>query len=210
MDTSRTPHESGPAPTVALHACCGPCLIEPLDALRADGHRPVIVFANPNIAPADEYSRRFETLSDYARAQDVEVIELPYEPQRWLDAVADATDASARCRACYRLRLEMVAKWAAEHGVDGVATTLTVSPYQDAEALEAEAIDASRDAGVRYVGRDFRPLFSDATKRSRDLGMYRQNYCGCLPSRAEAQQQRDARKAQRKAVRSLPGDAATD
>jgi len=72
---------------------------------------------------------------------------------------------------------------------------LTVSPYQDAEAIAEEGARAAAQAGIAYLDRDFRDRYPEATRRSREEGMYRQNYCGCVLSDIEAQQQRSARKA---------------
>lgn len=183
-----------------LHACCGPCLLEPLDELAEAADEVVILYANPNIHPAEEYERRRDTLVAYARTAGVDVVELPYDPAAWLEAVGPLANAgAARCRACYRLRLGRAALYAAEHGFDAIATTLTVSPYQDAIAIREEGERAAADVGVAYIHRDFRERYPSATRRSRELGMYRQNYCGCVLSDVEARRDREARRAERAA-----------
>jgi predicted adenine nucleotide alpha hydrolase (AANH) superfamily ATPase len=187
---------------VALHACCGPCLLEPIDALRERGASLTVVYANSNIAPAEEYVRRRDTLLGYAAEQGIPVVELAYAPRSWGTAVADAPQRPERCRACYRLRLGETARWASENGFEAMATTLTVSPYQDAEGIRVEGEAAAKAAGIAYVGSDFRERYPEATRRSRELGMYRQNYCGCLASRDEAQAERGARRAARTAEKS--------
>ena len=207
-DTPRKPAR------LLLHACCGPCLIEPLDALASEADHVTIVFANPNIHPAEEYVRRRDTLQAYAADAGVDVVELPYAPETWIDAVSPLANAgAARCRACYRLRLGAVARYAAAEGFDAIATTLTVSPYQDAEAIRVEGEAAAAGVGIVYVHRDFRERYADATRRSRELGMYRQNYCGCAISEAEAATDRAARKAARvaeKAVRAAARERSSD
>ncbi|MGB4581812.1 MAG: epoxyqueuosine reductase QueH [Coriobacteriia bacterium] len=180
---------------VLLHACCGPCLLEPYDALAAE-HDVFVCYANPNIRPAEEYARRRDTLVEYAEAAGIDVRELPYEPEAWLAATEGLTRPE-RCHACYRLRIGMVAAEAARQGFDAVATTLTVSPYQDPAAIRAMGEEACAEAGVGFLATDFRDRYPDATRRSRELGMYRQNYCGCLPSMAEAEAERAARRAER-------------
>lgn len=183
---------------VVLHACCGPCLIEPLDALRADGFEPLVVYANPNIHPLGEYERRRDVLLEYARANGVETVEVPYDPVLWLEATSGLwREPAERCRACWRLRLTLVAGVAAERGMSAIATTLTVSPYQDAQALDAVAREVADEHGLAYVGRDFRDRYQSAVRRSKDLGMYRQRYCGCLLSEVEAAEAR-ARRARQK------------
>ncbi len=187
---------------LALHACCGPCLLEPYDALVREGARVTVVYCNPNIHPAEEYERRRDTLLAHARRFDLDVVELPYDPAAWLEEVGpSARDSKERCRACYRLRLRRVAIWAAENGFEVIATTLTVSPYQDSDAIADEGASAASEAGVAYVHRDYRARYPEATRRSRELGMYRQNYCGCLMSDVEARGQRERRKAQTAADR---------
>lgn len=192
---------------LALHACCGPCLIEPLDALRAEFGEPTVIYANSNIQPAEEYELRRSTLVSYADSVDVRVIEAAYDPERWMRVVgsAGADAGAARCHACYALRLSEAAAVAASEGCDALGTTLTVSPYQDADAIRAEGERACSSAGIRYVHRDFRPRYAEATRRSRQLGMYRQNYCGCLFSKAEAEADRERRRAERATRRQTSG-----
>ncbi|MCX8007047.1 MAG: epoxyqueuosine reductase QueH [Coriobacteriia bacterium] len=181
---------------VVLHSCCGPCLLEPLDALRADGHNITVVYANPNIHPVAEYLRRRDVLLGYAGDAGVEVIEAPYDPVAWLEATAGLWRSPAdRCRECWRVRLELAARAAQDRGADAIATTLTVSPYQDAASLDAVAREVAGRHGLAYVGRDFRDRYQEAVRRSKALGMYRQNYCGCLLSEVEAARARAARKA---------------
>lgn len=182
---------------VLLHACCGPCLLEPLDSLSEE-HEVEVAYANPNIVPREEYVLRRDTLLSYATQRDIRVRELPYAPQLWAVAVEGVVDdPSARCRACYGLRLTMVAEEAASQGFDAIASTLTVSPYQDHEGIREAGKAAASVAGVEYLDRDFRERYFEATRRSRELGMYRQNYCGCEPSKREAEEERQARRAKR-------------
>lgn len=185
-----------------LHACCGPCSLEPLRVLREQGFLPTIVYVNPNIQPHDEYMRRLETLRVWAAGENVEVVEGPYEAERWEREVARyGTNRLARCQACYRLRLEGAATLAAELGCAHMSTTLAVSPYQLFDACGGELGRICARAGLVAVWQDFRPLYPQATTRAKELGLYRQNYCGCRFSAAEAAlercQAREARTLQR-------------
>jgi predicted adenine nucleotide alpha hydrolase (AANH) superfamily ATPase len=176
-----------------LHACCGPCLLEPLDALSAD-HDVIVAYANPNIHPLGEYRRRRDTLASYAEGR-VEVLEVTYEPGLWLREVGLLADEpERRCAACYRLRLTMTAELAAEHGFDAIATTLTVSPYQDQQAIRDAGEAATAGSSIEYIDTDFRDRYRRAVDRSRELGMYRQRYCGCLASELEAEESRASKK----------------
>jgi epoxyqueuosine reductase len=186
-----------------LHACCGPCLLEPLDALLCEADSVTVAFANPNIHPAEEFERRRDTLLTYAEQVGVDVEVLPYDREAWDAQVAPLASAGPeRCRACYRLRLGIAARFAAEHGFDALTTTLSVSPYQQHDAIQEEGERAASEVGIAWLRRDYREQYRDSVVRSRELGMYRQNYCGCDFSRAEAAAQRDERKA-RKAAEKL-------
>ena len=186
-----------------LHACCGPCSLEPLRVLREQGFLPTIVYVNPNIQPHDEYVRRLETLHAWAAGENVEVVEGPYEAERWEREVARyGTNRLARCQACYRLRLEGAATLAAELGCTHMSTTLAVSPYQLFDACGAELGRICARAGLTAVWQDFRPLYPQATTRAKELGLYRQNYCGCRFSAAEAALER----CQAREVRTLQRD----
>lgn len=195
-DSATHPHR------LLLHACCGPCLLEPLDALAAEADSVTIAFANPNIHPAEEYVRRRDTLLRYAERAGVHVAELRYDRDAWEREVAPLASAGAeRCRACYRLRLTMSARYARDHGFDTLTTTLTVSPYQHHDAIRDEGRLAAAEAGIAWLDRDFRDRYAAATVRSRELGMYRQSYCGCVFSQTEAEEQRAERNARKAAER---------
>ena len=190
-----------------LHACCGPCSLEPVRLLRAEGFEPTILWTNPNIQPLSEHVRRLDTLrawaSDVAR---VDVIVAGDDRAAWERACAPAGfDRERRCRACYALRLEEACRVARERGFEHVSTTLAVSPYQLFDACGEILRAAAARHGLTPVWRDFRPLYRAATRESRELGMYRQNYCGCRFSAAEAaierHEARDARRAAKAAAR---------
>ena len=107
----------------------------------------------------------------------------------------------ARCRACYRLRFEEAAHYAREHGFAALGTTLSVSPYQYTRIIREELERACAREGIKACFADYRPFYDEATRRSREGGMYRQNYCGCRFSDAEAAAEREERRAARRAAR---------
>lgn len=107
----------------------------------------------------------------------------------------------ARCRACYRLRFEEAARYAREHGFAALGTTLSVSPYQYTRIIREELERACAREGIKACFADYRPFYDEATRRSREGGMYRQNYCGCRFSDAEAAAEREERRAARRAAR---------
>ena len=188
-----------------LHACCGPCSLEPVRLLREEGFEPTILWSNPNIQPIAEHELRLETLLAWARdVAHVDVIVAGDDRDAWERLVAPALfDRECRCRACYALRLAELARVARERGFEHVSTTLAVSPYQLFDVCSEQLVALAHANGLTPVVRDFRPHYPDATRISRELGMYRQNYCGCRFSAAEAaierHEARDARKAARAA-----------
>lgn len=182
-----------------LHACCGPCLLEPYDALSHAGDVQVL-YTNSNIQPLGEYERRRDTLLAYARERGIPVELGEYAPETWDEAVGGVEhQPGVRCRECFRLRLGEAARRAAETGCEAVATTLTVSPYQDHDAIREVGEEVCAAAGVVFLVTDYRDRYPDAVRRSRELGMYRQNYCGCRYSDEEAREEREARRARRAA-----------
>ena len=185
-----------------LHACCGPCSLESTRVLAEAGHELAIAFDNPNIHPQEEYGRRLATLRAFvAQPQGLEVFEGPYDPETWEREVGvHGTDRPARCRACYALRLERSAARAERLGYEALCTTLTISPYQLTQVILEELEAAATRHGLQPLCIDFRELYPETTRRSRALGMYRQNYCGCRFSIAEAAAQREAAKRQREAA----------
>lgn len=192
---------------LALHACCGPCSLEPLRLLREQGYSPTILWTNPNIQPVDEHELRLRTLLAWARdVAHVDVVIAGDDRDRWERMAAPhGFDRRARCRACYALRLDEACRVAAERGFKYVSTTLAVSPYQLFEDCGELLCAFASKYGLEPVWQDFRPLYPEATRESRELGMYRQNYCGCRFSAAEAaierHEARDERKRRKAAAR---------
>jgi predicted adenine nucleotide alpha hydrolase (AANH) superfamily ATPase len=190
-----------------LHACCGPCSLEPVRLLREEGFEPTICWTNPNIQPVAEHRLRLDTLRRWAdEIAGVDVIVAGDDREAWEQGVAPfGFDRAARCRACYALRLAESCRVASERGFSYVSTTLAVSPYQLFDVCSELLVSLALRRGLSPVVRDFRPRYPEATRISRELGMYRQNYCGCRFSAAEAaierHEARDARKAAKQARR---------
>ena len=188
-----------------LHACCGPCSLEPLRLLREEGFDPLICWTNPNIQPVEEHDLRLRTLLSWARdVAKVDVIVAADDRDAWERGVAPAGfDRVRRCRACYALRLAESCRVAREQGIEHISTTLAVSPYQLFDDCTELLVGLANAQGLTAVVRDFRPYYPKATQEAREFGLYRQNYCGCRFSAAEAaierHEARDARKAAKRA-----------
>lgn len=188
---------------VLLHACCGPCSIEPARLLLEQGHDITIAYLNSNIDDSHEYKKRLDTLLAWADNKGIEVVEGVYDPKQWNTLIAqhwhEGDDRALRCQACYRFRFDELAQMAAEGGYDAIGTTLSVSPYQYTQLIEEMLNQAAApypELAVLFT--DYRPYYPAATQRSRELEMYRQNFCGCHWSNAEAAEERAERARQRK------------
>jgi predicted adenine nucleotide alpha hydrolase (AANH) superfamily ATPase len=182
-----------------LHACCGPCSITPVLRLRDMGLEPTLFFYNPNIHPLTEYLRRREGLLNVAARLGAPVILPDAQPEAgpgataleaahpgpWLRHVAPLVgQADGRCRACYALRLEQTARAAETLGFARFSTTLLYSKYQKHEAITL-AGEAAATPEAAFFYEDFRPGWSRGITLSKEWGIYRQQYCGCILSEYE-------------------------
>ena len=167
-----------------LHICCAPCANQCIDSLRAEGLDVEGFFYNPNIHPFTEYRARRNCVREYCAQVSLPLHERDeYALRPFLRAVA--AEPEKRCAACYAFRFEATAAFAAEHGFEAFTSSLFISPYQNF-ALMQEAAQAAADRhGLRFLARDFRPLFRAGQARARELGLYMQKYCGCIYSEEE-------------------------
>lgn len=182
-------------PSLLLHSCCAPCSSYVLEYL-SEYFNITIFYYNPNISPEEEFFKRVNEqkrlISEIPLKHEVKFIEGTYEPNRFFElsrGLEDIPEGGARCFKCYRLRLEETAKLAKENCFDYFTTTLSISPHKNAQVLNAIGLDLSEKYGVNYLFSDFKKR--NGYKRSCELseiyGLYRQNYCGCIYSKAEAE-----------------------
>lgn len=179
---------------VLLHICCGPCAIMPLTRLQEAGYTVTGLFYNPNIQPAMEYLRRRDALSLVAARLDVEILYDVYDPLPHLRR--SVADPAGRCRPCWEERLAAAARKARELGCDAFSSTLLYSKYQDHDVLQALGQAQEQALGVSFYYRDFRLDWDAGVALSKDWGIYRQPYCGCVLSELD----RYARKLRRPPV----------
>lgn len=180
----------------------------PILRLREEGWVVTAFFYNPNIHPQEEWERRREAMRQAAEALQVPLIEEGEAPlpALWVKALGSILQEGERCRLCYRPRMERTAALTVEQGFDAFSTSLLYSVYQHHESIRAEAEEAALRHGASFVYRDFRPWWKDGIALSRELGLYRQKWCGCILSRKEALAQREAaalRRAEEKKERAV-------
>ena len=188
-----------------MHICCANCSLFPLRSLSTQQHDITGLWFNPNIHPEDEYTIRLEAVRELEAGNNIPMI---YLDGYGLDAFEAEIDRRglertrpSRCAACYGIRMNETARQCALGEFDAFTTSLLVSPYQSHELLISEAEAAAGLHGVKFHYEDFRPGWQEGQGISRERGYYRQYYCGCHYSRAE----RDDEKARRKAEKVAKG-----
>lgn len=178
-------------PWLMLHSCCGPCSTAVIERLM-DSYNIKIFFYNPNITDADEYEKR--------KAAQIEVIknitasgknrgavifeEGEYRPQCYLDKVKgleNEPEGGARCTVCFEMRLEECAAAASMENCDLFGTTLTVSPHKNYSLISLIGNRLAMKYNVDFLDMDFKKKdgFRRSVEMSKEMGIYRQNFCGC-------------------------------
>lgn len=171
-----------------LHICCAPCSTASVEAWRLRGAEIAGSFFNPNIHPLIEHQRRYETLLRYAGEIGLPLTGEPsYDVTAWIKSVAGNEEQGKRCRICISQRLLHTATLAAQQGFSSFSTTLLISPFQEHEMIMEEGLRAEGLTGVEFAYRDLRPEYRKSRDMSQAADLYRQNYCGCIYSEAEAE-----------------------
>jgi len=184
---------TGDREKLLLHCCCGPCAATVVQHFASAGKQVTGWYYNPNIYPPEEMRVRQQALQQASIALGMPLLPPGPEPDPADFLLAVAAEGGVRCRACYRLRLEAAARKAKEEGFPVFSTTLSISPYQDLEAIREIGEAAAAEHGVRFEFVDLREKHRESLARARSLGLYCQNYCGCLFSGLERSQRRAQR-----------------
>ena len=191
-----------------MHMCCAPCSCYTVKRLREEGFEPVGYFFNPNIHPWQEWRRRLKTAREFADKVGLELVaDNHYGLREFLSKVWNLIDEAdtiqfadgyhKRCGICYAWRLQETARYAAEHGFELWTSTLFYSRHQNHERMKKTAEHFANVFGVNFYYEDFRAGWQEGIDLSMELGLYRQNYCGCVFSEEE-RFSNDLRKARKK------------
>ena len=180
-------------PRLLLHCCCAPCSSYVLEYLSRF-FEITCLFYNPNISPAEEYEKRAEELrrliSEQPHKNPEIIIVEKYNPQDFFAAVKGyehIKEGGERCFRCYRLRLEMAAKYAKEYNFDYFCSTLSISPLKNARKLNDIGEELSEIYKISHLPNDFKKKggYKRSIELSAEYDLYRQNYCGCVFSKNE-------------------------
>ncbi len=176
-----------PKPRLLTHICCAPDAAYVIDLLM-DTHEVIGFFSNSNIHPGDEYLRRLEDARRVAAHLGIRLIEDDYDPSLWLKVthkLRHEPEKGRRCDVCYAFRMARTARTASALGFDGFATIMSLSPWKKAAALNRIGKMLGSRFGVEFLEADFKKKdgFRKSVVLSKELGLYRQDYCGCVYSR---------------------------
>ena len=184
-----------------LHSCCAPCSSYVLEYLR-QYFRITVFYYNPNISESEEYTRRVaeqkrliqEMNENSLESNKIDIIEGNFEPASYFTTIKgleQEKEGGARCEACFRLRLYETACVAAKEGFDYFTTTLTISPLKNAKLLNEIGIKAGNEMKVEFLPSDFKKKsgYQRSVELSKEHELYRQDYCGCIFSKMERNQQ---------------------
>lgn len=239
-------------PALLLHACCGPCSSYVIEYL-AKFFDITILYYNPNIYPEEEYFRRLNELKNLlprfpeAIKNNVKLVEQNYDQNEFYEAIkikeepelANEAEKGERCRRCYELRIKRAFNYACEHNFDYFCTTLSISPFKDAEKINKIGEDLCKNANnsvistgsitanennqvvevletttgesnsvistgsipgttanlqksPKWLPSDFKKKggFKRSLELSKEYGLYRQQYCGCVFSKTNTEKER--------------------
>ena len=167
-----------------LHTCCGPCSIYPMEVLKEKDIFVMGYYYRDNIHPFTECLRREETLREFSEKSGFNVIyQDGYNLEEFLRDMAFRE--KDRCRICYYKRLKQTALVAKKGKFDYFSSTLLYSKFQNHELITETGLSVAKEVGVKFHYQDFRDGWKRGIEISKEKGMYRQNYCGCIFSEKE-------------------------
>lgn len=191
-------------PSLLVHSCCAPCSSYVLEYLN-NYFNITVLYYNPNIFPEDEYLKRkneqirfinekffkSDHISDNQNTS-VKFMDCDYDNDVYNTSVKGfekEPEGGKRCEICFKLRLEKTAKLAKENNFDYFVTTLTISPLKNAELLNSIGEEYSKKYDIPYLLSDFKKKegYKRSIQLSKEYNLYRQNFCGCVYSKAEAE-----------------------
>ncbi len=175
---------------ILLHSCCAPCSSWVITSLTKY-FDITILYYNPNISPIEEYLKRKEEqiklINEINRIGKIEILDCDYDNdlyEKKIKGYETCPERGERCTICFKLRLEKTAQLAKEGNYDYFCTTLTVSPYKNANLLNKIGEELEKKYQIKWLHSDFKK--SDGYKKSIELSkkynLYRQDYCGCIYS----------------------------
>lgn len=164
---------------ILVHVCCGPCATSSILRLIESGWEPVLYFSNSNIFPQEEEEKRYENLLIVASHFHLKTIKGEYNHQEWLDwikGLEKEKEHGERCTKCFRYNLLQAYRMAKKEAIEYFCTTLTVSRFKNSSVIFSQGEDLEGFQKIDFKKKDG---FALSCKMAKEMGLYRQNYCGC-------------------------------
>lgn len=183
----------GRVPTLLLHSCCAPCSSYTLEYL-SNYFDITVYYYNPNISPKTEFDKRFgeqkRLIASLPAKHEIKLVEGDYNYSDFSEIAKgfeNAKEGGERCFRCYKLRLEKSAHLAKEQGFDYFCTTLSISPLKNSQKINEIGLEVAEKYGVKWLPSDFKKKegYKRSIELSREYNLYRQNFCGCVFSKKE-------------------------
>lgn len=180
-------------PGLLLHSCCAPCSSYVMEYL-SKYFQITIYYFNPNIFPPEEYEKRVREQENLIQKMNlpgnIKLLEGEYRPEEFFQmakGLEKEPEGGERCFLCYEMRLRKTAQEAARGGYDYFATTLSISPLKNAGKLNEIGEKVGKEWGVLWLPSDFKKKngYKRSVELSKEYHLYRQDYCGCVYSKAE-------------------------
>lgn len=174
-------------PSILLHSCCGPCSTEVISRLT-NYFDITIIYYNPNIEPYEEYLKRkneqIRFINEYKGVNKITFMDCDYANEDYEDAIKGLEkekEGGLRCHKCYELRLDKTARIAKENNFEYFGTTLTVSPYKNADYINEIGKSLEEKYNINFLYSDFKKEegYKKSIEYSKKYNLYRQDYCGC-------------------------------
>ncbi|MCX6799678.1 MAG: epoxyqueuosine reductase QueH [Candidatus Falkowbacteria bacterium] len=170
-------------PSLLLHTCCMSCGANVVKELT-ENFTVTLYFYNPNIFPLAEYQKRLDETIRIAKDCNYTLIIEPYDHESWKKLTKGHEldrEKGERCRICYHDRMKTTLEKANTQKFNYFSTTLTVSPHKDAKAIANIGLNLVKTNNVKFLDTDFKKNdgFKKAVQLSKELNLYRQEYCGC-------------------------------
>lgn len=189
----------GAKPRLLLHACCAPCSSYCLEYLNKY-FDVSLYFYNPNITDKEEFDKRYDELKRLVSmtCPQVQIICPEYNKSEFLDKVKgmeELPEGGDRCTVCYALRLKSTIEYAEANGYDYFCSTLSISPYKNAQKLNDIGTKLAKDKRVKHLPNDFKKKggYARSIELSKEYALYRQDYCGCEFSKRQREREIEQR-----------------
>jgi predicted adenine nucleotide alpha hydrolase (AANH) superfamily ATPase len=168
---------------ILLLVCCAPCATASIKRLEEQGYEVINYFYNPNIFPNEEHDRRYAEFQRLCAEKSYVALDMDYEYQKehrkWLafiKGLENEPEHGRRCVKCFEFRLKRVWEKMKELELKAFTSTLTISPHKDSEIIHSIGRGFT---GFKFFDFKKKAGFEESVRMSKELGLYRQRYCGC-------------------------------